>query len=277
MVSGCEMCYADIPERRHRKGSVFCSGACEAQYRQIRSPVLRCMRCAVCEKSVAILHVKGSHKYCSPACFAKRRFKMTAAEYQSHATRNCKQCNAQFESTARLFCSEGCCRQYHTAKLQKRRAAGECKKQYCCTVCGAKGTRIQCSDHCRAIARAGKCESCGCAVKKTGPQRFCEACAKARKNRSDNVRGRQRRAKTKTVRVTMTPREIWERDGGRCGLCLRKIDIGRKWPDRMALAIDHIIPLSKGGEDTPENLQATHAKCNGRKNNKGGSQRRLFG
>ena len=79
------------------------------------------------------------------------------------------------------------------------------------------------------------------------------------------------------MRVTITPREIWERDGKRCGLCCKKIDIGRRWPDKMALAIDHIVPLSKGGEDTPENLQATHAKCNGRKNNKGGSQRRLFG
>lgn len=83
--------------------------------------------------------------------------------------------------------------------------------------------------------------------------------------------------KTKTVRVTMTPREIWERDGGRCGICRKKIDIQIKWPDRLALAIDHIVPLSKGGEDMPENLQATHAACNGRKNNKGGGQRRLFG
>ena len=165
-------------------------------------------------------------------------------------------------------------REYCSSECRDKRAT----HSYACTVCGVKSSRTQCSDACRAVAAAGQCESCGSEIiKYRTKRRFCADCATARKNRADNVRGRLRRMKTKTVRVTMTPREIWERDGGRCGICRKKIDIQIKWPDRRALAIDHIVPLSKGGEDTPENLQATHAACNGRKNNKGGGQRRLFG
>jgi 5-methylcytosine-specific restriction endonuclease McrA len=26
--------------------------------------------------------------------------------------------------------------------------------------------------------------------------------------------------------------------------------------------LDHVIPLSKGGNDTPDNVRTTHAKCN---------------
>ncbi|MEL7030841.1 MAG: HNH endonuclease signature motif containing protein [Pseudomonadota bacterium] len=35
----------------------------------------------------------------------------------------------------------------------------------------------------------------------------------------------------------------------------------RVWSKQRA-TFDHIIPRSKGGADTPENLQLAHARCN---------------
>lgn len=51
---------------------------------------------------------------------------------------------------------------------------------------------------------------------------------------------------------------IIERDGGRCHLCNRKV------PEKL-LTLDHLIPLSKGGTHTAENLRVACWPCNARK------------
>ena len=61
--------------------------------------------------------------------------------------------------------------------------------------------------------------------------------------------------------------------GTACHLCnlpinleaSRKAGIG-DW--RNGLHMDHVLPISKGGSDTLENVRPTHAACNLRKNNK---------
>lgn len=67
-----------------------------------------------------------------------------------------------------------------------------------------------------------------------------------------------------------TKQEIYERDGGRCHLCGKKCD-PRKWH------LDHLIPLSLGGEHTRKNVAVSCPRCNDSKGNSGHSQLRLFG
>lgn len=58
---------------------------------------------------------------------------------------------------------------------------------------------------------------------------------------------------------------MWEEQGQRCPLCGKRIDIMLMlWRPRnkWAPSIDHIRPLSRGGSNTPENLQLTHKVCN---------------
>lgn len=61
--------------------------------------------------------------------------------------------------------------------------------------------------------------------------------------------------------------EIAERDGFRCGLCRRKVNMALRRPNPRSASIDHIVPLSKGGDDTRTNVQLAHLDCNVRKNN----------
>ena len=57
-------------------------------------------------------------------------------------------------------------------------------------------------------------------------------------------------------------REVFERDGWRCGLCGLPIDPTLSYPHFMMATLDHIVPVSKGGLHTLENTQAAHARCN---------------
>lgn len=74
---------------------------------------------------------------------------------------------------------------------------------------------------------------------------------------------------------SITIRELAERDGWRCHLC------GKKVPDReygarpLDATIDHLIPLSAGGQHVPENVALAHFQCNWQRSNTGPAQLRL--
>ena len=66
---------------------------------------------------------------------------------------------------------------------------------------------------------------------------------------------------------------LWERQDGLCALCGEamprhrfEVPHARIWA-KLRPTIDHIQPRSKGGSDTPDNLQLAHALCNKRKGN----------
>ena len=55
----------------------------------------------------------------------------------------------------------------------------------------------------------------------------------------------------------------------RCGICGQPVDKHIPYPDPMSPAIDHIIPVSKGGHPCDiNNLQLAHMKCNRDKSDK---------
>jgi 5-methylcytosine-specific restriction endonuclease McrA len=74
-----------------------------------------------------------------------------------------------------------------------------------------------------------------------------------------------------------TLREIAERDGWRCHICLSQV------PDRPYKArpndatIDHLIPVSAGGMDVRSNVALAHNVCNSKRSNTGPAQLRLVG
>ncbi|WP_420811833.1 HNH endonuclease [Kutzneria albida] len=53
-----------------------------------------------------------------------------------------------------------------------------------------------------------------------------------------------------------------------CGLCNEHIDYTLSWPNPGSPSLDHIVPLSRGGSHTYENVQAAHLGCNVRAQDK---------
>lgn len=48
-----------------------------------------------------------------------------------------------------------------------------------------------------------------------------------------------------------------------CAICGRAVDFDKVFPDPWSPTIDHIIPISKGGDPAAlENLQLAHLQCN---------------
>lgn len=58
---------------------------------------------------------------------------------------------------------------------------------------------------------------------------------------------------------------LWERGGGRCGICGEPVDRALWWPDPMSATLDHIVALADGGTHEPDNAQLAHMSCNARK------------
>ena len=56
---------------------------------------------------------------------------------------------------------------------------------------------------------------------------------------------------------------LYQRQGGQCGICSKALA-----PDPMKATVDHIIPISFGGTNDLENLQASHGPCNFAKRNR---------
>ena len=75
---------------------------------------------------------------------------------------------------------------------------------------------------------------------------------------------RRMRVQSATVEA-FAPRDVYERDGWVCRLCLLPIDPTVAWSDSMSPSIDHRVPLAKGGEHSMANAQAAHLGCNSRK------------
>lgn len=51
--------------------------------------------------------------------------------------------------------------------------------------------------------------------------------------------------------------------GDVCAICWHAIDLSLRFPDPMSFEVDHIIPVSKGGDlYDPANAQASHRCCN---------------
>jgi len=64
--------------------------------------------------------------------------------------------------------------------------------------------------------------------------------------------------------------DIWQRDGGRCGICGGAVE-------RDKVVLDHILPLACGGTHEPSNVRIAHHACNNRRLHLGSAQLRLLG
>jgi len=241
----CKNCGQHIPQRpgpgAHRK---YCSDSCRSDWYRYRTRGKEVVRpwhkCLVCER--VFFSERANRKYCSAACGTKAK---------RHAI-ECDFCGKTFyrASTRPRFCSIAC--------GQKNRRAIET-----CVGCGAEfphrgtGQNSYCSFDCYLRTR-GK--------KRTG-----------RKFGTD-VHHRRRAKKAGVPHESVSIEYVYERDGGKCHICGKKVSTGYESPHPMSLSLDHLIPLSRGGGHLLNNVCISHLGCNvGRKTRANGEQLLLVG
>ena len=86
---------------------------------------------------------------------------------------------------------------------------------------------------------------------------------------------RHRAQKLRTQVEPIDCLDLFKRDGWICQLCRQKIDPALRHPHRRSATVDHIVPLSKGGSHTWDNVQSAHFGCNSSKGAKVYGQFRL--
>lgn len=139
---------------------------------------------------------------------------------------------------------------------------------------------------CRSAARAARamdpCQGCGEPVKYRGAKYCSVQCAsrhngsaeraaklrpprldKASRRAADRIRCAKRRARQEAVVVEVVePLRVFERDGWRCHVRRGRIDRRLSGRHRMGPTIDHLVPISQGGEHSYANVAAAHRACN---------------
>lgn len=158
------------------------------------------------------------------------------------------------------------------------------KPRPACEVCGKEcnyKNSFCCSYECTKKWRGTRqCDVCGVDVPNSNlfSRCRCDACKerlrKEANRRGKNKCGRNHRQRAKHHGVAYQPvpvKAVYERDGYRCQICKRrclksamfsKTD-GRIHP--QSPTIDHIVPMSRGGNHEPCNLQTACFACNSSK------------
>jgi 5-methylcytosine-specific restriction endonuclease McrA len=110
-------------------------------------------------------------------------------------------------------------------------------------------------------------------------QRSCsEDCVVAGKTKSRRIRRSAERARLRGATVEFVdPIKVFDRDAWRCQICLKKVSKKNRGSTKPnAPELDHILPLSKGGEHSYANTQCTCRKCNNFKSDRPYGQIPLF-
>ena len=173
----------------------------------------------------------------------------------------CLTCGNALENPRRKTCP-GECEQERLRELRReyreRKKTGRSRE---CSICGGAipsrpGAGLTCSEECGRIRdRERKREYCH--RHRDEYRERARAWRKTEAGRAHSAReyNKRRRLLEGAVQVPWLRSEIAERDGWECYLCGSEIE-----PDD--LNIDHVKPLSLGGDDAPWNVAATHAACN---------------
>lgn len=255
------------------------------------------------------------YKFCSHACRDKaRRIKLgipTWEERYANAPgrqdRTCEHCGGTFQRRGRgkdalRFCSRDCGFAHQKANATGPKPQGACKvffkgcaqceqlftarafnARYCSNACSTKEYETR-SLRQRIEAHPGRiectCRECGKGfVAEYGNTRRIFCSAECSKRSVKRIWRKKERARLRLVYVeAVDPTKVFERDKWRCQECgVRTPRRLRGTYDDRAPELDHVVPLSQGGEHSYRNTQCLCRSCNGAKSNNVRGQLRLFG
>ena len=196
----------------------------------------------------------GRHLYCKVCArrrSAERYRKRNACAREYHVrgsqppkTSRCEQCGAEYKpwSDAARFCSKACANT-HNGKQRRTSDARRQPVQVMLGSCAVCSTMF--------VPRNGRAKTCS------------TECGREFRLRLWKDKQHRRRAKIRGATAERISREaIFARDEWTCGICREPIDPAAKHPDMGSPSLDHILPISRGGTHTLDNVQAAHLGCN---------------
>lgn len=246
--SECRLCGGSFIPRRAGKPQTHCSRECKQQAdnraRRERAAAKRTARPSTCPECGTAFEqpvIGRSKVYCSVQC--KRRVLNRAQNRRRNysvplADRTCLGCPATFTPKRKdqQYCTSRCM----VNARQRRRYRKEPLRQ--------------------GVDFRQTCVECGAEfVAKKANAKWCSASCRIRTQARDSSR---RRGDPTTEDMPYVDRVIFERDGWICHLCKGKVDQARPRTDPLGATIDHIVPRSEGGADSPANVATAHLKCN---------------
>ena len=236
-----------------------------------------CDVCGAAFESV-LVHRWGWSTTCSRKCSKKRNIQRAKANREPNRT--CEHCGKAFyASTAPSmdgkgrFCGQPC----FLAHVRPPRPVQERPRWKV-----AQGRAARAAKGTTGLHQwiAGSCIWCGSTylAKPTGgkyPEAYCSLRC-VRKAARFRRRGRIRTQRPPTPTPTPTHiyrRRVFERDTWVCWLCGmptlpdKAKTLGTRSPHPMAPTLDHVVPVSKGGEHSESNLRCAHFMCNALRGN----------
>lgn len=284
----CEVCGKDWQRTlRGGKKPKSCPGECRKIYPSLYSKKYR-ERPGCKEKQQE--YMREYHKVYS------RENAETIAEYKSGwYAKNRDQISADrksryLENRDEILARNKAWRQENREKIAARRVA-----QYVpiiasaeCGVCGENfiypkkgGERLYCSESCVQTAKRDvrerwearnqeKADAIRKRYKRDNRDKVSAYSAWHRENNRNLYASyaASRRAKLRGLFVNGVDKDVLlDRDGWTCHICKGEIPKGLDWRHPLFPHIEHIVPLSKGGEHSYENTAPAHASCNLQKGN----------
>jgi len=221
--------------------------------RKIRGNVEHAKTCVVCGKT--FITYRSNKKTCSDECKAahrkardKHRIRTPISPEDEHR-----------KYIIRTYGSEEAHRAYLEELEQKKQAQMEQTK--------ARKEQER-KERLAANFREGKCVVCGKAFTTYNPlqKTCCSECGK----KLSYARKQKRIPDEQVIDKDITLEALYRRDSGVCYLCGGVCD----WNDKkgnivggLYPSIDHIIPVSRGGLHSWDNVRLAHFQCNAKKSN----------
>lgn len=239
----------------------YCSTEC-GEYARGQRVVATKRECPVCRAS---FEATGNKRFCQRRCRsayenAKERGtldKLLAKPWTPPTPFDCAHCGKRCipgENVARhaaKFCGKDCKKRWHRNRHRVPTRVKEARVRL----------RRALWDQRQRQWIGGECLRCGETF--TAPR----AASWERHYCSGTCQSAEARARRRVRKKAAFVEEVWrpvlfKRDNWICQLCGDPVDPNLKYPDPMCASVDHIVPLSAGGEHSYANTQLAHALCN---------------
>ena len=293
------------------KEARYCSNKCVGISQRGPRMERREKPCSLCGKYFQEKRRQGDsdwnkRKFCSALCIKLGQTRVRGPK-KTRPMKACVNCGLIFHKkdesnlcwSRRKYCSKGC----RISFPGLRRNLQILPQEKPCVLCGNVFTRggniasrwaerIFCSSDCQIRSRIAcltfakttdkdlfyeqRCETCGKAYiafhKLIDQRKYCSKNCNKRMNEA----GRSARKRGATTTEKDAIKTLMQSKHKVCGICGLSIPKNARFPHPKSLSIDHIIPISKGGQHTLDNVQLAHLSCNVRRGNRGKMQLDLF-